>query len=131
MPHSRKIGAEAESTARQFLEKHGLTFKEKNFIAMNPAGKICGEIDLIMLDSTCYIFTEVKLREQADYGDTLEIITAQKQGRIKLAAKYYLTAHDLWDRVNCRFDVVGITPSRDARHHPIIVWIKNAFEVQY
>ena len=131
IPNSKQIGNQAEIDACKFLQKNGLTLKEQNFLALNPAGKICGEIDLIMMDRACYVFVEVKLRGQADYGDTLEMISTAKQGRVKLAAKYYLTQNGLWDRVQSRFDVIGITPGHDDRNRQKIVWIKNAFEVQY
>ena len=128
---SKQIGSQAEMVACHFLQKHGLTLKEQNFVALNPAGKRCGEIDLVMMDCACYVFVEVKLRAQEDYGDTLEMINPAKQGRVKLAAKYYLTQNGLWDRVNSRFDVIGITPAYNDHSQQKIVWIKNAFEVQY
>ena len=124
---SAEIGNLAELDARGFLEKHGLRFVEKNFTAQNPDGKTCGEIDLIMRDKKYYVFIEVKSRQQNDYGDVLEMVTPQKQARIIRATKYYLLRHGLWDRVDCRFDVVGISPEKAK----LIVWIKDAFQVQY
>lgn len=128
---SVNIGKIAERDACQFLQKHGLILKEKNFIAINPAGKKCGEIDLIMMDKNLYVFVEVKLRKQQDHGDVLELITTQKQARIKLATKYYLTQHGLWDRIQSRFDVIGISIDVQQQNRQTIVWIKNAFGVQY
>ncbi|MCX7124975.1 MAG: YraN family protein [Gammaproteobacteria bacterium] len=124
---STDIGNLAELNACQFLEKNGLRFVEKNFIAHNPDGKACGEIDLIMRDKKYYVFVEVKSRQQDDYGDALSMVTPQKQARIIRATKYYLLRHGLWDKADCRFDVVGISPEKA---EPII-WIKDAFQVQY
>lgn len=124
---SIEIGNLAEYNANEFLKKQGLMSIEKNFIAYNPAGKKVGEIDLIMRDKHYYVFVEVKLRKHDDHGDVLEMITSKKQARIILAAKYYLLRHGLWDRVFCRFDVIGISPQK--KQTPIL-WIKNAFEVQ-
>ena len=129
--NSFDIGVCAEVNARDFLEKNGLWFIENNFVAYNPAGKRCGEIDLIMRDCEHTVFVEVKMRDSSDHGTALEMITPKKQNRIKLAAKYYLTQQGQWDRVLSRFDVVTITPDTENPPHHIITWIKNAFEVQY
>ena len=122
-----EIGDLAEFNARSFLEKNGLIFVEKNYEAFNPDGKQVGEIDLIMKDQKDYVFVEVKYRTKDKYGDVTEMITPQKQTRIIRATKYFLLREGLWDRVQSRFDVIGITPDEK---EPII-WIKNAFEVKY
>jgi len=113
------IGLLGESEAQEYLKSHGLTFVEKNY-------KIkAGEIDLIMEDGEHLVFVEVRLRGNADHGSSIETVTPTKQQRIIRTAKHYLQATQQYDKVPCRFDVVGI----DA--HQKITWIKDAFQVKY
>ena len=118
------IGNLAEADAREFLEKHGLTFVEKNFTVFDQNGKKSGEIDLIMRDNYYLIFIEVKKRCNPHYGDVMEMISKQKVSRIIRTATRFLLKNDYFDNTPCRFDVVGISQST-------ITWIKDAFQVQY
>lgn len=129
--HNFLIGQRSENDAQRFLEKHGLILLEKNFIAYNSAGKKTGEIDLIMQDNHYLVFTEVKARSNSDYGDVFEMISRQKQSCVIRAAKHYLIQKDLYNSALCRFDVIGITWNKINAETDEIVWIKNAFEVQY
>lgn len=70
------------------------------------------------------IFVEVRFRRQANYGSSIETVRPDKQSRIIRSAKHYLQMHDLYDEVDCRFDVIGLDSSDK------IVWIKDAFQVQ-
>lgn len=127
------IGQSAEINAQHFLEKSGLRLREKNFVAYSAQGKKIGEIDLIMEDRHCLVFVEVKMRgdENAVYGHVLETITRSKQNKIIHAAKCYLLRERLYNSARCRFDAVGITPFKNHPQSHEIIWIKNAFEVQY
>ena len=124
---STEAGRAAENQARVFLKKQGLEFIQSNFVAYRHDGKACGEIDLIMRDATHYVFVEVKYRQKSNYGHTTEIVSKQKQARIIRATRYFLLQNGLWDSVFSRFDIIGISPQKIDP----IVWIKNAFEVQY
>ena len=125
------VGALAENSACAFLENQGLTLIEKNFIALNANGKQIGEVDLIMQDAESLVFIEVKKRSYDDYGNVLEMVNKQKQSRIICTAKRYLLEKEKYDKVYCRFDVIGISPDEENPHFQRIEWIKNAFEVQY
>lgn len=125
------IGRLAEQNACQFLEKHGLHCLEKNFITHDINGKINGEIDLIMRDKAYYVFVEVKQRHNLERGHPLEMITKPKQARIVRTATRFLVMNNLYDSVLCRFDAVSIAPSINHPNTPEIVWLKNAFEVEY
>ena len=114
------IGQNAETIASCYLEKQGLILVKRNYRIA------AGEIDLIMRDQSVIAFIEVKMRTQNIHGHAIETISAQKRKRIIRTAEHYLMKHNLYDRVGCRFDVVGIdTKTLD------ITWIKNAFEVEY
>ena len=106
-------GGEAEEQAARFLERHGLTIVERNFLAR------VGEIDIIAMDGEVMVFVEVRMRSSRGYGGALESITAAKQRRVIAAAGRYLQRFRFPPR--CRFDVVLLQegPPR---------WLKAAFE---
>lgn len=112
-------GRQAETLALQYLESQGLKEIETNYHAP------CGEIDLIMKDDDALIFIEVRFRQQEGFGSSIETITPSKQRRIIRTAQHYLQKNDLLDEVDCRFDVIGLTTNDK------IIWIKDAFQVQY
>lgn len=108
------VGTQAEKQAQAYLEKQGLTFKERNFRCRQ------GEIDLIMLDDTTLVFVEVRYRKSANFGSAIESVTLSKQKKILTTAQYYVQQKQLGESQPLRFDVVGIDPSE-------INWVKNAF----
>ncbi len=113
-------GRMAEAKARFYLEKQGLQWIMSNYRCLN------GEIDLIMQDDVKFlIFVEVRYRHHLQYGESIETVSQQKQQRIIRAAWHYLQQNDLVDKLNCRFDVVGLATNEQ------ICWIQNAFEVRY
>lgn len=109
------IGFQFEEKARRFLEQNGLNFIEKNFRCEN------GEIDLIMQEKDYIVFVEVRSRN--NYIEALESISSAKQNRVIRAAKFFLLTNDLFDKVDCRFDVIAMD---ETETH----WIKNAFNVE-
>jgi len=140
---TRQFGQQAEKEACEFLVSQGLKFEEANFECK------AGEIDLIMWDDETLVFVEVRFRKKMGYGDGADSVTLTKQRRIIRSALLYLQKHDLMDEHPCRFDVIAAAPgcreatSRDdsnaVRSVPAsqasggqeMVWIKDAFQVQY
>ncbi len=116
--NTQEIGQLGEGKAQQYLEKQGLSLVLKNYRC--PPG----EIDLIMQDGHHLVFVEVRLRSYADFSSSLESITPAKQHRIILAATHYLQETRQWEKIDCRFDVLGIDQNAE------ISWIKNAFQVE-
>ncbi|MGH8245874.1 MAG: YraN family protein [Gammaproteobacteria bacterium] len=114
----RRLGNEAESIARVFLEANGLQTAVRNYRAR------AGEIDLIMQDGETIVFVEVRFRTRGDFVHPAETIDRRKQAHIINAGRHYLQQRRLLDKVNCRFDVVLITGPQNARK---IEWIRNAF----
>lgn len=104
-------GAAAEEAAAAHLVKHGLRVLERNFRVRG------GEIDLICQQGETTVFVEVRLRQNADYGGAGASITPQKQRRLILAARHWLSRHG--DKP-CRFDCVLM----DGRS---VEWIEDAF----
>lgn len=111
-------GHRAESAACEYLESQGLHLVERNYSCR------VGEIDLIMRDNEALVFIEVRFRRQEGYGSSIETIHASKRYRIIRTALHYLQNKDLYDQVDCRFDVIGL----DATDN--IIWIKDAFQVE-
>jgi len=62
------------------------------------------------------------------HGSPLESVDRRKQARVIRAATAWLVANDLWERVEVRFDVVGV--ELDDEGHPLAAptWIRAAFE---
>lgn len=95
-------GQKGEKMALRYLKRKGYRLWEKNY------RKGHHEIDLIMEDKTgAVVFVEVKARSRTDYGLPREAVTASKQRYLRLAAQYYLTENQLWERF-CRFDVIEV-----------------------
>ncbi|MGY6214346.1 YraN family protein [Methylolobus aquaticus] len=116
-PHLR-TGQRAEEQARDFLERQGLRFLERNFRAR------VGEIDLIMDDAGTRVFVEVRFRRNRRYGGALESVDRKKRARLLATAQWYLGSHRTTGPA--RFDVVAVEPGPNG--DPCFVWIKNALE---
>ncbi len=112
-------GIEAELIAQKYLQRKGLTLREKNFHCR------LGEIDLIMNDGHTIVFVEVRYRRRNNYGDGAESVDKRKQRKISLAALFYLQKYQL-NNFYCRFDVVSL--SKGSSSTSVINWIENAFE---
>lgn len=118
---TKAIGNLGEAIACRYLLKNNLSLITKNYRSK------WGEIDLIMKDIHCVIFVEVRYRKNTHYGHPITTVDQHKQKRLSLTAFDFLQNHPNY-QVDSRFDVIGITPNHQTQE---IVWIKNAFEVQY
>lgn len=86
-----------------------------------------GEIDLVVKNSKCIVFVEVKYRKCQE--DALYSITPKNQRRVRRATEHYLnvmtqrlsSGRESGDSRAIRFDVVVISPYLRFKH------IKNAF----
>ncbi len=110
-----KPGAQAETVAAQWMQRHGLTLVETNYRCR------FGEIDLVLRDGATLVFAEVRQRSRGDFGGAAASIDAHKQQRLILTAQHYLAA--LPRTPPCRFDAVLLDAAGG------LEWIKNAFEV--
>ncbi|MCA9693239.1 MAG: YraN family protein [Nannocystaceae bacterium] len=119
---TRRRGQDAEAEAAAFLERRGLTIRERN---VEIGG---GELDLIATtddDVPTVVFIEVRSRADDRRGRPVETVGARKRQQLRRAATAWLVARELWERVAVRFDVVGLTR---ADGPPIIEWIPGAFD---
>ena len=111
------IGHNAEEKAKIYLEKEGLQSLDQNYLCK------MGEIDLVMKEGDYIVFVEVRFRDNENYTAALESITPSKQNKVIKAATYFLLENNLYNKVDCRFDVVVMDNLE-------IHWIKNAFSVE-
>ncbi len=113
------IGRHTENLACDYLKLQKLTLLDQNFHSKH------GEIDLIMLDETCYVFIEVKYRKNDTFGGGFAAVNSTKQKKIQYCAQYYLQQKQLNEyNTECRFDIITLVGNIET---PKITWIKNAF----
>ncbi len=117
---TRKIGAEAEELALEYLKQQGLILLDRNYHCRR------GEIDLMMQEGNFLVFIEVRYRKNDRYGSAAESVTKQKQHRLLTTAEYYLQSEKQNADNICRFDVITISGELD----PQIGWIKDAFQAE-
>lgn len=116
-PNTKAVGDAAEDRALRYLQGQGLKLVQRNYRTPGRGG---GEIDLIMQsgDGTL-VFVEVRERASDSHGGAAASISADKQGRIILAARHYLNRRRT--PPPCRFDVV--LSGADG-----LQWLKGAFD---
>jgi putative endonuclease len=61
-------------------------------------------------------FVEVKEKRGSRFGDPLEMVTAEKQRRLRRAAEAWLAARPELARLRVGFDVIAIREGRIRRH---------------
>ena len=114
-------GRLAEDFACRFLEQRGLRLLTRNYRCRR------GEIDLVMKDSDCIVFVEVRSRGNSRFGSAAESVDRHKQARLIAAAQHYLQRHQSIADAPCRFDVVSIALTPQTTHPPL-QWIQDAFQ---
>lgn len=107
----QEIGRGGEDRALAYLQQHGLTLVERNFLCKT------GELDLVMRDGQHLVFVEVRERNNPLYGGAAASISPAKRRRILRAAQFYLLRFAKMPP--CRIDVVAIDGAR-------INWLRNA-----
>lgn len=118
MDHNRRVGAEGETLAKNWLTAQGLIF-----VAQNVRTE-AGEIDLIFQGADGLHFVEVKTRTTQKLGYPEEAITGQKAQRLVDCAECYLDVTGIEQDVTWQVDVLSITLEKGRR--PRIRWIQDA-----
>jgi putative endonuclease len=70
------------------------------------------EIDLVVRRGRTLAFVEVKSKSGPRYGDPFEMVTEEKQRRLRRAAEAWLAAHPEYAGLEARFDVVSVREAR-------------------
>jgi len=115
-PSKREKGRISEDIAVNFLLENGMEIIERNFTWSG------GEIDIIARDGETLVFVEVRSLI-GDRVAPVETVGTQKRRKLVRSALYYLTKEDIYGKVECRFDFLGI---RMENGEPLIEHIKNA-----
>ncbi len=68
------------------------------------------ELDLIVRRGRQLRFVEVKEKRGPNYGDPLEMVTAEKQRRVRRAAEAWLAIRPELGGLRLGFDVVAVRP---------------------
>lgn len=112
-------GAVAESLVARYLARRGLVVVARNVRCRG------GEVDLVCLDHGIVVFVEVRLRTNTRFGGAAASITATKQRRIVMAARWWLAGPGR-PHANrpCRFDAALLASLDEDR----IEWLKAAFD---
>jgi putative endonuclease len=66
------------------------------------------ELDLVVRRGRRLAFVEVKAKTGDRLGDPLEMVTKEKQRRLRLAAEAWLASHPECAGLEARFDVVAV-----------------------
>lgn len=111
-------GRMGEDLAHRFLRRHGCTVVARNYRTMSGSG----EIDLVVWQGPVLVFVEVKTRATNEFGEPDRAVDAEKEGRLRRAARDYARRAGVdWGKT--RFDVVNVTLGRPAR----VEWLRDAF----
>ncbi|MBB3883321.1 YraN family protein [Acetobacter oeni] len=103
----------AETIAEAALSASGAS------ILLRRARTSCGEVDLVVQQTSELCFVEVKQRPT--WAEAMEALTHRQQHRIIKAAEIILANHPEWDYESISFDLVAVNNTGAARR------IKNAF----
>ncbi len=60
----------------------------------------------------CLAFVEVKAKSGPRYGDPLEMVTEEKQRRLRQAAEAWLAAHPELGQLHASFEVIAVAEGR-------------------
>jgi putative endonuclease len=102
-------GVAAERQARRWYRLHGWRILGTNVWAGG------NELDLIVRRGSTLRFVEVKEKRGPRFGDPLEMVTPEKQRRLRRAAASWLGAHPELGGLAVGFDVVAVREGRVQR----------------
>jgi putative endonuclease len=120
----RTKGFEIETYVSEYLAKQGINIIERNFSCK------MGEIDIIAThknseQENILIFIEVRYRANTFFGSASESVSYAKQKKLIRTAQYYLMRNPWGQKLNCRFDIIGVSLKNN---QPVIEWIEHAFQ---
>lgn len=109
MPGLRRLGAEAEEAAINYLKNKGYVILERNYHARY------GEVDVIAQQNDTLVFVEVRQRKKHSLVSAEESVTPKKQKKLALAASIYI-ANVIGKEMPIRFDVIAVE-NKKIRHY--------------
>lgn len=116
---STEKGRRGEERAARYLKRRGYRVLERNL----RAGR--GEIDIVARKSDLLAFVEVKSHKTREQG--LLAVNEEKCERIRSAALSYLGRHPGLAALQCRFDLIILTPASGINPFPCIEHLEDVF----
>jgi putative endonuclease len=102
---TRQLGDEAERRARRHYRLRGYRILDANAWAGGH------ELDLVVRRGRRLVFCEVKRKAGSGFGEPAEMVTVEKQRRVRRAAAAWLAARPELRALEVRFDVVAVSPA--------------------
>jgi len=99
---STRDGNIGETEASHYLQHRGYRILERNA----RLGR--GELDIVALSGEIVVFVEVKAHHSRE--SALLAVDEDKCARLKSAAQMWLALHSRYAGLQCRFDLIIITP---------------------
>ncbi len=103
------VGRAAERRAWWYYRLRGYRILETNIWSGG------NELDLVVRRGNRLAFVEVKAKGGGRYGNPFEMVTAEKQRRLRRAAEAWLAAHPELAQLEASFEVVALRGGRLAR----------------
>jgi len=116
---STEKGRKAEDAAERYLRRHGYDILDRNA----RGGR--GELDIVAQADGILVFVEVKAHKNRD--SSLEAVHADKCERLRSAALAWLAKHPKYTTLQCRFDLIILTPKQGLICWPKIEHLKDIF----
>ena len=113
------LGVQAELRALKHLQENGLELIKRNFHSR------FGEIDLVMTETRCLVFVEVRYRNTSHFATAAESVDRHKRRKLVLAATSYLRFDKRRAEWPTRFDVVALDRFSDGEQR--LTWLRDAF----
>ena len=103
------VGRAAERRAWWYYRLRGYRILETNIWSGG------NELDLVVRRGNRLAFVEVKAKGGGRYGNPFEMVTAEKQRRLRRAAEAWLAAHPELAQLEASFEVVALRGGRVER----------------
>jgi putative endonuclease len=116
---STEKGRRGEARAARYLKRRGYRIVDRNV----RAGR--GELDIISLKNDILVFVEVKAHQSRDQG--LLAVNDDKCERLRSAANAYLGKRPKFTGLQCRFDLIILTPRGGINPFPRIEHLQDVF----
>jgi putative endonuclease len=100
-----EAGRAAERRARRYYRLRGYRVLAANARAGG------NELDIVARRGRWLVFCEVKQKSGTDFGDPAEMVTEEKQRRVRRAAAAWLAVRPELSGLRVRFDVVAVSPA--------------------
>jgi len=116
---STEKGRTGEERAARYLKRRGYKIVDRNV----RAGR--GELDIVSLKNDTLVFVEVKAHQSREQG--LLAVSSDKCERLRSAANAYLGKMPGFTGLQCRFDLIILTPRSGMNPFPHVEHLQDIF----